>query len=114
MDDEQKCEFKSHHKVKTIILNAISYNEYEKITNLNSAKDILDSLRVTHEGNTQVKETKALALIQKYESFNMEEEEIIETMFSRFLTLVAVLKVLDKSYTIVDHAKKIIRSLPKK
>ena len=44
----------------------------------------------------------------------MEEDETIETMFSRFQILVAWLKVMDKGYSIADHVKKIIRSLPKK
>jgi hypothetical protein len=39
---------------------------------------------MTHEGNSQIKEIKALALIQKYEAFKMEEDEVIEVMFSRF------------------------------
>jgi len=69
---------------------------------------------MTHEGNSQVKETKALALIQKYEAFRMEEEESVETMFSRFQMLVAGLRVLDKGYSTADHVKKIIRSLPAK
>src|ERR1044072_4183536 len=69
---------------------------------------------MTHEVNSQVKETKALALIQKYEAFRMEEEESVETMFSRFQMLVAGLRVLDKGYSTTDHVKKIIRSLPKK
>lgn len=43
----------------------------------------------------------------------MEEDEMVEEMFSRFQTLVDGLKVLNKGYTIVDHVKKIIRSLPK-
>ena len=58
---------------------------------------------MTHEGNSQVKETKALALIQKYEAFRMEEEESVETMFSRFQMLVAGLRVLDKGYSTADH-----------
>ena len=114
MSEDQKREFKNHHKARTILLNAISYNEYEKITNRETAKDILDSLKMTHEGNSQVKETKALALIQKYEAFKMEDDEAIEAMFSRFQTLIAGLKVLDKGYTTADHVKKIVRSLPKK
>src|ERR1044072_1935378 len=69
---------------------------------------------MTHEVNSQVKETKALALIQKYEAFRMEEEESVETMFSRFQMLVAGLRVLDKGYSTSDHVKKIIRSLPTK
>ena len=69
---------------------------------------------MTHEGNTQVKETKALALIQKYEAFNMEDDEFVETMFSRFQTLVEGLKVLNKGYSTADYIKKIIISLPVK
>src|ERR1044072_3917887 len=69
---------------------------------------------MTHEGNTQVKETKAHALIQKYEAFRMEEEEFVEMMFSRFQMLVAGLRVLDKGYSTFDYVKKMIRSLPAK
>src|SRR3954463_13585999 len=35
-------------------------------------------------------------------------------MFSRFQTLTAGLRVLDKGYTKADHVKKIIRSLPRR
>ena len=113
MSDQQKREFRNHHKARTILLSAISYSEYEKISNRETAKNMFDSLRMTHEGNIQVKETKALALIQKYEAFKMEDSESIETMFSRFQILVAGLKVLDKGYSTADHVKKIIRSFPK-
>lgn len=41
----------------------------------------------------------------------MEEYGDIENMFSRFQTLVFGLKVLNKSYTIVDQFKNIMRSL---
>ena len=114
MSDQQKKEFKNHHKAKTILLSVVSYTEYENITNRDSAMNIFDSLRMTHEGNTQVKETKSLALIQKYEVFKMEEDETVEEMFSRFQILVAGLKVLDKGYYVADHVKKVIRSIPKK
>lgn len=75
---------------------------------------MFESLKMTHEGNTQVKETKALALIQKYEAFKMKEDDSVETMFSRFQILTAGLKVLDKGYSTSDHVKNIIRSLPKR
>lgn len=89
MTKQQKKYYKNHHKAITIFLNAISYNEYEKITNRDIAKSIFYSLRMTREGNIQVKETNALALIQKYEAFKMEDDEIVENMLSRFKTLVA-------------------------
>src|SRR3954462_8513148 len=114
MDDDQKTLFKNHHKYRTVLLNAISHAEYEKISNRETTYDIYESLKMTHEGNAQVKETKALALIQKYEAFKMEDDEDIEKMFSRFQTLTAGLRVLDKGYTKADHVKKIIRRLPRR
>ena len=114
MTDAQKKAYKNHFKARSILLAAISYTEYEKITDKETAKSIFDSLQMTHEGNTQVKETKALALIQKYEAFKMEDDETIEEMFSRFQMLVAGLRVLDKGYSTADHVKNIIKSLPKK
>lgn len=111
--DQQKKDYKNHHKARTILLIVISYTEYEKITNKDTAKSIFDSLRMTHEVNAQVKETKALALIQKHEAFKMDGEEIVENIFSRFQTLVVGIKVLDKGYSTPNHVKKIIKILPK-
>src|SRR4051812_26813150 len=112
MNDDQKKQFKNHQKCRTVLLNAISHAVYEKISNRETTCDIYESLKMTHEGNAQVKETKALVLIQKYEAFKMEEDENIEAMFSRFQTLSAGLRVLDKGYTKVDHVKKILEAYP--
>src|ERR1044072_628448 len=114
MTEDQKKQFRNHHKARTILLNSISYSEYEKITDKETAKSIYDSLVMTREGNLQVKETKALALVQKYEAFKMEDHETVEAMFSRFQMLIAGLRVLNKGYSTSDHVKKIIRSLPAK
>ena len=51
---------------------------------------------MAHEGNAHVKETKALALIHKYEAFITEDDKTIETVFSRFQMLVAGINVMDK------------------
>lgn len=69
---------------------------------------------MTHEDIIQVKEIKALDLIQIYEAFKMEEYETIENMFSRFQTLVVGLRVLNKGFSTSYHVKKIITSLPTK
>lgn len=73
MTKQQKKDYKNHHKARTILLNSISCTEYEKITNKDTAKFIFDSLRMSHEGNTRVKETKAISLIQKYEAFKIQD-----------------------------------------
>lgn len=45
-------------------------------------------------------------MIQKYEAFKMDYEEIVKNVFSRFQTIVAGLKVMDKGYSTIDHVKK--------
>jgi hypothetical protein len=94
--------------------NAITHDEYLKIVNKTSTKTIWDSLKSTYEGNKQVREAKANLLVQQYELFKMKDGEDIETMFARFQTLVSGLQILKNSYIVVDHIKKILRSLPTK
>jgi len=53
-------------------------------------------------------------LVHQYELFGMKEDENIETMYSRFQTLVSGLQILKKSYVTSDHVNKILRSLPAK
>jgi len=53
-------------------------------------------------------------LVHQYELFRMKEDESIETMYSRFQTLVSGLQILKKSYVAPDHVNKILRSLPAK
>ena len=42
-------------KAKNIITSALGMNEYFRVSNCRSAKDMWDTLQVTHEGTTDVK-----------------------------------------------------------
>ncbi|XP_050895080.1 uncharacterized protein LOC127101651 [Lathyrus oleraceus] len=81
MTDQQKKDFINHHEARNILLNVISYTEYEKITNKDSSKSIFYSLRMTHEGDAQVKEKKVLnsisleELVSSLRSHEIELEE---------------------------------------
>lgn len=66
MNEQQSKDYKNLHGSINTLLYVISFSEYEKITNRDSAKSIFDSFRMTLEGNMQVKELKALALIQNH------------------------------------------------
>jgi hypothetical protein len=97
-----------------IVVDAIPHYEFNKLTNKSTAKFVFEALCATYEGNEQVKEAKANLLVQQYELFRMKEDEDIETMFSRFQTLVSGIQVFKKSYTSSNHVKRILRSLPAK
>jgi len=79
-----------------------------------TAKAMFTSLCANYEGNKKVREAKTTMLVHQYELFRMKEDESIETMYSRFETLVSGLQILKKSYVASDHVNKILRSLPAK
>ncbi|GJV81694.1 zf-CCHC domain-containing protein [Tanacetum coccineum] len=60
------------------------------------AKDIWQSLLITHQGNSQVNDNKIDLLVQQYEQFTILEEESIDSGFSRFNTIITSLKALDE------------------
>ena len=77
-----------------------------------TAKTMFSSLCATYEGSKNVREAKALMRVHQYELFKMKDDESIEQMYSRFLTLVSRLQILKKSYVASDHVSEILRSLP--
>ncbi|GJW18266.1 hypothetical protein Tco_0025702 [Tanacetum coccineum] len=57
-----------------------------------TAKDIWNSLLVTHQGNNQVKDNKIDLLVQQYEQFTIPKEESIDNAFAKFNTIITILK----------------------
>lgn len=94
------------------MVNNLPFPKYTKIVEKSTAKSIFDSLCSTYEGNQQVNEVKENLLVQQYKLFKMKDDEDIETMVSRFQTLVSIRHVLSECYTTTDRVKKILRSHP--
>lgn len=109
---EQKKLYKKHHIIRGAIVKAIPKEEYMKMSNKSTAKEMFASLCANYEGSKKVREARALMLVHQYELFKMKEDESIEQMYSRFQTLVSGLQILKKSYVATDHVSKILRSLP--
>jgi len=111
---EQKKLYKKHHTIRGILVAALPHKEYLKMSDKSTVKAMFTSLCSLYEGNKKVREAKATMLVHQYELFRMKEDENIETMYSRFQTLVYGLQILKKSYVASDHVNKILRSLPTK
>ena len=56
-------------KAKKIITSALGMDEYFRVSNCKSAKDMWDTLQVTHEGTTDVKRSRINILTHEYELF---------------------------------------------
>nr|GEV63337.1 zf-CCHC domain-containing protein/DUF4219 domain-containing protein/UBN2 domain-containing protein [Tanacetum cinerariifolium] len=69
------------------------------------------SLLITHQGNSQVKDNKIDLLVQQYEQFTILEEESIDSGFARFNTIITSLKALDEGFSSKNYVKKFLRAL---
>jgi len=58
---------------KNIITSALNLDEFFKVSQCNSAKEMWDILEVTHEGPANVKIARKHTLIQEYELFRMQQ-----------------------------------------
>jgi len=65
---------------KIIITSALSCDEFFRVSQCSSAKEMWHILEVTHEGTNDVKRATKHALIQEYELFRMRKRETICVM----------------------------------
>ena len=89
-------------------------NEYDRICQYKSTKEIWRLLIITHERTNQVKESKINLLVHDYELFFMKDNETIVEMITRFIDIVNGLETLGKTYMESKKVMKILRSLPSK
>ncbi|KAH0645174.1 hypothetical protein KY284_033058 [Solanum tuberosum] len=83
--DRKKIE--KSYRAKKLLVCGICVEEYNRISACESAKEIWDSLRTTHEGTEQMKESKVDMLTTQYENFTMKEGESIHDMHTRFSSI---------------------------
>ncbi|XP_075112285.1 uncharacterized protein LOC142182172 [Nicotiana tabacum] len=93
--DGQMTVVQVNAKVRNLLYNAISGEEYEKISTCNIAKEMWDKLEVTYEGTSKIK-----------------EGESIEEMFAGFSKIISDLKAFGTPYSRGYQVRKIMRSLP--
>ncbi|GJV29435.1 retrovirus-related pol polyprotein from transposon TNT 1-94 [Tanacetum coccineum] len=98
-NDDLKKKLAKNNEAKMVIYNALPRKEYERIFMCQTAKEIWDTLLITHQGNNQVKANKIDLLVQQYEQFTIPEEESIDNAFAKFNTIITSLKALDEGFS---------------
>ncbi|GJU43369.1 DUF4219 domain-containing protein [Tanacetum coccineum] len=94
--DDLKKKLAKNNEAKMVLYNALPTKEYERIFMYKMAKDIWQSLLITHLGNNHVKENKIDLLVKKYKQFTILEEESTDSGFARFNTIITSFKALDE------------------
>lgn len=112
LDDEDYKKIELNHRAMKCLYNGICQDEYEKISSLESAKEIWDYLIVVNEGTAQVKKTRTRLLLREYELFEMDPKESIQDMFTRFTKITNELSSLGRKFPTDDLVTKILSILP--
>ncbi|GJR66593.1 hypothetical protein Tco_0012658 [Tanacetum coccineum] len=110
-NDDLKKKLAKNNEAKMVIYNALPRKEYERIFMCQTAKEIWDTLLITHQGNNQVKANKIDLLVQQYEQFMIPEDESIDNAFAKFNTIITSLKALDEGFSSKNCVRKFLRAL---
>ncbi|XP_075108837.1 uncharacterized protein LOC142180688 [Nicotiana tabacum] len=87
-------------------------DEYNRVSACDYAKEIWEALQTTHEGTTQVKQSKIDMLTTGYEFFRMKEDESTQDMHTRFTSTINELHSLGDVIPRNKLVRKILSVLP--
>ncbi|GJR97746.1 hypothetical protein Tco_0269920 [Tanacetum coccineum] len=93
------------------LYNALSRKEYKRVFMYKTTKEIWNTLIITHQGNSLVKDCKIDLPIQQYEKFLISSEDTIDSGVTRFNATVTSLKYLDQDFCNKNYVRKFLRAL---
>ena len=94
-----------------VIKSSLCTMEYNKVRGMISAKEIWETLQISHEVNDEVKEGKMDLLHGELESFVMKKDETLQQMHDRFTLLVTEIRTLgSKDWDDFKVTKKMLRA----
>ncbi|XP_068503583.1 uncharacterized protein [Phaseolus vulgaris] len=96
---------------KSIITSALNSDDFCRVSQCRSSKEMWDTLEVTHEGTNDVKRARKHALIKEYEMFRMLKGESIADVQKRFTHIVNHLMSLGKVFDKEELNIKILKCL---
>ena len=97
-DEKKKVQY--NLKAKNIITASLSIDEFYRVSNCTTAKEMWDTLKLTHEGTTEVKRARMNTLTHEFELFRMKSGESIQDMQKRFIHIINHLRELGKTFNI--------------
>ncbi|GMI84085.1 hypothetical protein HRI_002077800 [Hibiscus trionum] len=112
MTDDERRRMQVNDKALHVIFCALGPDIYSKVSSIENAKEVWDTLETTYEGTSDVKETKIGLLNLSYENFKMDPEESVSKMFDRFSVIVNGLKGFGEIIPKDKLVRKLLYSLP--
>ncbi|KAL8145281.1 hypothetical protein AgCh_003468 [Apium graveolens] len=114
LSPEEVNAMNSNAKAMNSLLNGMVATELRKVLACTTAKQIWDTIKVSHEGTSKVREVKLSMLMSDYEGFRLERDESVRDTQGRFLTLMNSISLLERIIPQSEINRKILRAMPKK
>ena len=111
-DDIEKGDFRMNTKALNSLFSALSEKERRRIITCPTARNALDTLATTYEGNTRVKAQKLQSLFLEFEEMSMREDESIDEFHGRLLSITNQCQGLEDPIPSHRIVKKFLRALP--
>ena len=102
-----------NRKAMNAIFNAVSMEEFKRISNIEVAHTVWNILQTVHKGIKAVKINKLQQLISKFESIRMFDDESFDEFYAKFNDIVNFAYNLGEIYDQPKIVRKILRSLTK-
>ncbi|XP_059650630.1 uncharacterized protein LOC132296443 [Cornus florida] len=109
--EADKIDVANDGKAKHVLYCALKQQEFTRVKNCKSAKEMWDSLQAAYEGSSIIKENKIQLYKVQYEACKMEERETVADYLFRINDIVNNMKSLGENIKDSDVCKKILRSL---
>jgi hypothetical protein len=96
-NEDGKINYYNNARAMNVIQGGLVETEFLKLMQLESAKEIWDKLVNGYEGDEKVKLAKLQALIMKFESLRMSEDDYVASFFIRVDETVNTMKGLSEN-----------------
>ena len=110
-------------KIKTVnfnsralnaLFNAVTNEEFKKISSTETAKEARTILQITYEGTKAVKYSKLQRQTTSFEEIKMEEDESFDEFYAKLKDIVNLAFNLGETILEPKIVRKVLRSLPKR
>ena len=104
-NDSDRLLVQKSYKARNLLMCGLCINEYSLISFCESAKKIWDLLKITYEGTKERRKSKLDLFAAQFESFPMNEGELIHEVCTRFSNITDEHMFLEEPVPIVKNAE---------
>ena len=97
-----------------VLFNAVTNEEFKKISSTETAKEARTILQITYEGTKAVKYSKLQRQTTSFEEIKMEEDESFDKFYAKLKDIVNLAFNLGETILEPKIVRKVLRSLPKR